>query len=138
MHITILLTLSIPLGKQSFQYLSGETRTYTLNHQGRNHPRGLFFNILIIKGKNVHLLLSSIPQLIGNFSFHLWGNFHDLLLCRSVTYHYLFFSVLLSALISFDLFLEMFLFFNNLLRALVGIRISCWSLRSMSLRTFIC
>ena len=36
-HITILLTLSIPPGKQSFQYMSGETRTYTLSHHGRTN-----------------------------------------------------------------------------------------------------
>ena len=35
MHITILLTLSISLGKQSFQYVSDEMRTYTLSHQGQ-------------------------------------------------------------------------------------------------------
>ena len=34
-----------PLGKQSFQYMSGETHTYTLSHQGRT--KKVFFSILL-------------------------------------------------------------------------------------------
>ena len=41
-----------PLGKQSFQYMSGETRTYTLSHQGRT----------------VQLLI--IHNILGNISWH--------------------------------------------------------------------
>ena len=32
-----------PLGKQSFQYVSGETHTYTLSHQGRTSYTGCVY-----------------------------------------------------------------------------------------------
>ena len=53
-----------PLGKQSFQYMSGETRTYTLSHQGRTSD----VNLLLKWGSSeprralIQTRIESIPK----------------------------------------------------------------------------
>ena len=45
-RISAICSLSqFPLGKQSFQYVSGTTRTYTLSHQGRTTLANIFVEL---------------------------------------------------------------------------------------------